>query len=854
MSVYRKLLYHAGGGIVSSTQMAGQVTNTATVLIGLGGTGINSIRTIKTQLYSSVMPDDPGAEDPQYKHIRFLGVDSNDIKYFTQHEEELVSNSQKIRGLEKDEFFSIFNPYLREVLSHPNVIKKRDELAWFNWEELDAPMLSNNGSSCVRQVGRFLMMDKSKEFMSRIEQEINAAKDGLVNPIVNVHIFSGLTGGTGSGCFLDVCYMVQHIVAQMGGAMVFGYFFLPEVNLSLIPDNNSRWANALRRNGYAAMQELDYCMQFPKNGGAFSQKYQDGIEIRWDYPPVNVCFLIGAADTSGTFCYDAYANAMEVTAQYIVDCLTYGAEMYSHAEWAANAQYYLRTVGEKKPVDGNIGYHTLGAASATIPFRKINTYLASELFNRFSEIKNHVPTKKDVEYFAVSALTEDSQSVFDIYTSLWREICDGFDDSYGAFCDDWNYVRDYGDSQMITHYTNQTAAKLNIAKKNAKSMTSAGNQRSLIGRVEKYLHNLIRNIDYGPMFAYKMLCSAKGHNLIALIDALIMENNMRWDQEDAQYAVRLEDYERAKDEFDSRKKRNLFDNDAKRFANYEHTLMLLEQHKMKMECYRELNDVLTQFRMQIGEKAKRQYGKLATIMSNLLDTFEENRNRLRSDELERNNSASSRLELVTIGDLKKTLDAEIENLNVPRMYDAFMRRMLADEEIWIDEDENKVTEFVSEFSINIAFVGFSSRTITSFLKDKYGIADDNQLANTIYNKYMEPLTAKAKPLFCFSSEVWREEISYKQNILSVPSCSSPIRLAAEQVSALCDGWRVRECSMEDRISTITVLSGFPICSSTFIPSACVPRMSSGPGLYSYEGKPNFGMVFNDWRKLPPLKP
>lgn len=377
MSVYRKLLYHAGGGIVSSTQMARQVTNTATVLIGLGGTGINSIRTIKTQLYSSVMSDDPGAEDPQYKHIRFLGVDSDDIKYFTQHEEELVSNSQKIRGLEKDEFFSTFNPYLREILSHPNVIKKRDELAWFNWEELDAPMLSNNSPSCVRQVGRFLMMDKSREFMRRIEQEINAAKDGLVNPIVNIHIFSGLTGSTGSGCFLDVCYMVQHVVAQMPGAMVFGYFFLPEVNLSLIPGNAPRWTEALRRNGYAALQELDYCMKFPENGGAFTQKYQDGIDIRWDHPPVHACFLIGAADTSGTLRYDTYSNAIDVTAQYIVDCITYGDEMFSHAAWAANARYHLRAVDEIKPIDVNVRYHTLGAASATIPFRKINTYLGN---------------------------------------------------------------------------------------------------------------------------------------------------------------------------------------------------------------------------------------------------------------------------------------------------------------------------------------------------------------------------------------------------------------------------------------------------------------------------------------------
>ncbi len=51
-----------------------------------------------------------------------------------------------------------------------------------------------------------MMMDKSKTFMDRVEQEINAAKVGLNGPTVNIHIFSGLSGGTGAGCFLDVCY------------------------------------------------------------------------------------------------------------------------------------------------------------------------------------------------------------------------------------------------------------------------------------------------------------------------------------------------------------------------------------------------------------------------------------------------------------------------------------------------------------------------------------------------------------------------------------------------------------------------------------------------------------------------
>ena len=70
MSVYPRLALSAGGGIISTEQQAEQMKNTATVLIGLGGTGMDCIRTIKTQVYSRLKPDNPEADIPEYSHIR----------------------------------------------------------------------------------------------------------------------------------------------------------------------------------------------------------------------------------------------------------------------------------------------------------------------------------------------------------------------------------------------------------------------------------------------------------------------------------------------------------------------------------------------------------------------------------------------------------------------------------------------------------------------------------------------------------------------------------------------------------------------------------------------------------------
>lgn len=77
MAIYKKLSILEGGGIVSAKQQARQVSNTVNLFIGLGGTGIDCIKTIKTAVKERIQPDDPNAAVPEYEHIQFLGVDTD---------------------------------------------------------------------------------------------------------------------------------------------------------------------------------------------------------------------------------------------------------------------------------------------------------------------------------------------------------------------------------------------------------------------------------------------------------------------------------------------------------------------------------------------------------------------------------------------------------------------------------------------------------------------------------------------------------------------------------------------------------------------------------------------------------
>ena len=70
MAEYSKLLLSTGGGIISTQQQAEQVQNTASILIGLGGTGIDCIKTIKAAVRERLKPDDPDAVVAEYSQDR----------------------------------------------------------------------------------------------------------------------------------------------------------------------------------------------------------------------------------------------------------------------------------------------------------------------------------------------------------------------------------------------------------------------------------------------------------------------------------------------------------------------------------------------------------------------------------------------------------------------------------------------------------------------------------------------------------------------------------------------------------------------------------------------------------------
>ena len=119
--MYNKLLISAGGGIISAAQQAEQ-ENCATIAIGLGGTGISCLRALKKEVFTRVRPDDPDALIAEYKHIKFLAVDTDKAS---------IGDTGSIDTLDANtEFFNISCPDINGLLSNAHTLAQEPSLNW----------------------------------------------------------------------------------------------------------------------------------------------------------------------------------------------------------------------------------------------------------------------------------------------------------------------------------------------------------------------------------------------------------------------------------------------------------------------------------------------------------------------------------------------------------------------------------------------------------------------------------------------------------------------------------------------------------------------------------------------------
>ena len=845
MALIRNLALSQGGGIISYNQQAKQEENIVNIFIGLGGTGVDCLREIKTQVYNRIEPDLITNDGKVvYEHIRFLGVDHDEMSFHSIGDEDSRCNCLP---LFESEMFALAGSGI--TLKAVKAVKQaRDVYTQYAW-------LSDGigyEPGCLRQNGRFLIMANADKFMARVQNVIADSKRGLCNPRVVIHIISGLGGTTGSGIFLDVCYMLREILKTECNTGMCGYFFTPDVNVAHVQSNNVK--EYIQQNGYAALQELDYCMNIEKNHGKFRQEYTGGKLIDWDRAPVDYCHLISAQDNNGNVRQDAYNYAMKVTSEYVFEFLVKPVKLHLDSE-----KVICGELEKDKKYGYFIDYLSIGASSAVVPLKEINTYLATRLFDRFSEVGKDIPGESDVWNFTVGVFGEDKSDKdiqSRVYDAIYATLQGDAKNSYTQWDGTAKQMEKNGDQEMVYFYEVQTAEKEGILAKNRDRLLDAENRDSLISRVKKIMYTVITDINRGPVFGFNILNGANKFSIDNVISGLITTNTEKLNNL-RKYTKGKEDMRNdAKNGWDHRKIYNKND----RCKTYVNKVYDIEQQRYLEKSYMYMDELLNSVRLQIRKISTEYYSVLSQIYKNLRETFKDNSSVLAKgiivDEVK-----GSEKSLIDINDpnMQQALVRELRKVSPNIVFRQLIEALLDDEKSW--KSNAKIARTVTRFFVGEKkenkepgiFHDFADKTIENFLEIVYDTDDKDKIAEKIKNGWLSDLYSSAAPLFYKDNKVYTGEIATSCR-MSVPIGALSLKKAADEYIQVNSDTEIAVTGAKNRLWCLTYAAGFPICSLMGLDE--VEReyfTTSRIGTHSYEST-GLDTEFSDWRKLPLLTP
>lgn len=214
----------------------------SSLYIGLGGTGI------RTLLKTKKMFIDTYGEIPPT--VQFLGIDTNrgdfamSIRKAHSGDEICLSSAE------------VCDLFLLSPANYYNCHSK--ELSWLPKENGKMIMALRWSAGQVRTNGRFAFVfnvNKIEAAIRRAIENCRAAEPANDWPI-DVHIVFSLAGGTGSGIFIDVAYLIRKIFGK--GVNMYGYAVLPKVFREMVPYGPGMMH--VFHNAYGALTDLDFLM------------------------------------------------------------------------------------------------------------------------------------------------------------------------------------------------------------------------------------------------------------------------------------------------------------------------------------------------------------------------------------------------------------------------------------------------------------------------------------------------------------------------------------------------------------------------------------------------------------------
>ena len=227
--------------------------------IGLGGTGMASL------MYTKRMFIETYGEVPPM--IGFLGIDTDGGVY----NRELQSKYGLVR-IEPNEQMPIrFND------AAPIYKAQEQRFAWVPRENVIDIANYPHSPTSIRSSGRFALTVNYERVVEQVKIKINEITNAriadnskyelLSMANVEIHMVFSIAGGTGSGTFINMAYLLKDIMPQ---CKVMGYAVLPDIFETM---NSGLATCPFKANGYGAIMDLDWFMHRNIGQDAFTLQY-----------------------------------------------------------------------------------------------------------------------------------------------------------------------------------------------------------------------------------------------------------------------------------------------------------------------------------------------------------------------------------------------------------------------------------------------------------------------------------------------------------------------------------------------------------------------------------------------------
>jgi len=784
-----------GGGIVSDKIRVDTIDNPI-LIIGLGGTGIDALLRLKYQINRRFkLPEDPLSKKKRDKpdNVEFLAFETNE-----------QDRSKRYKGIGLDpinEFVLLSNPEIGGLLQNRSIL----EPYITDWLSPELSITDGmNGAAGVRQAGRLLLFTKINQVVQAIDKKIKTLSVGT-NKKLMVFLLTGLSGGTGSGCFLDIAYIVRGIIERDHGSAgidrvnTLGYLFTPDINLSN-KSLSEHTREYIKKNGYAALKELDYWMNVDNRGERFNQQYGNILTVNSPLPPFNLCHLISATNTEGKLLENAYDYCMNVTAENITNFMAneekQSGEEFAIHDYISNIRTNIAQMNKAYPA--NYEYNIIGASSAVLPIEEMTTYLAYRLFDKMEKMFQQSPTQEEVEKFA-RKMGVDLDSIVKTFEARVPDPLPGYENSERLSYA--NVVK----SQVVNMDTELEQTFLARAREEyikAKKQLPG----EFLEKFSDQIRRLFLHPEQGPFYVSRLLHTEKGFCLLKMLLSYIealRENLLRIPRDiEAAQDQAEEKLGDAKSAFVSKEKKKNAYIEAKINEYWLHADV--ERTEQMIEFYEDLYDLL-------NRENNRIYSVFTEILNALSSIFSKNGDILTSGEeqVDHKGNKTYYWNIVSVPDISKVVSGIMDQKDVDDLIRDFATELLDHSDQWVKEQEIDIVSSISNF-LSDKFGDLITKSMEDFLIIKYG--QDEPIEKFVERHIASKLDEEAVPVFHLSNSTGNLHFP-SWGFVSVPLQAPSILKGIRNYQNNAVGkshFTVKESEVRNRIFWLNTRNGVPL--------------------------------------------